>query len=158
NIRATAIINADNQSIIVPNREFITANLVNWTHKDRVIRVSIPLRVAPGTDLDRVSDLLLTIAREDADVLRNPVPSAAFEKFSQPGPKFSLNVPVPDPSVPGRLRHNLGARIQERFREAGITMPVPARDLHLRSAPPEWSPRRASTEAPRTDPKSPTPP
>ena len=68
NIRATTIINGDNQSMIVPNRQFITGNLVNWTHKDKIIRLPIPVSVAHGTDLDQVSDLLLAIARDDADV------------------------------------------------------------------------------------------
>jgi potassium efflux system protein len=60
NIRATTITNGDNQSIIVPNRAFITGDLVNWTLKDKVIRISMRVRVAVGTDPDRVADLLLT--------------------------------------------------------------------------------------------------
>ena len=59
NIRATTIVNGDNQSMIVPNREFITGNLVNWTLKDRILRVAIKLSVAYGTDPDRVVNLLL---------------------------------------------------------------------------------------------------
>ena len=74
NIRATTIINGDNQSMIIPNRAFITGDLINWTLKDKIIRVSIRVKVAHGTDPDRVSELLLGLAREDADVLRNPVP------------------------------------------------------------------------------------
>src|SRR6185437_6117198 len=67
NIRATTITNGDNQSIIVPNRAFITGDLINWTLKDKIIRASIRVNVAPGTDPDRVTDLLLTIARDDPD-------------------------------------------------------------------------------------------
>ena len=52
-IRATTIVNADNQSMIVPNREFITGNLVNWTHKDKILRIPIKLAVAFGTDPDQ---------------------------------------------------------------------------------------------------------
>ena len=63
NIRATTIINSDNQSMIVPNREFITGNLVNWTLKDKILRVPIKMTVAYGTDPDRVVELLLRIAR-----------------------------------------------------------------------------------------------
>ena len=62
NIRATTIVNSDNQSMIVPNREFITGNLVNWTLKDKILRVPIKLGVAYGTDPDRVVNLLLSIA------------------------------------------------------------------------------------------------
>jgi small-conductance mechanosensitive channel len=138
NIRATTIINADNQSIIVPNREFITSNLVNWTHKDRIIRVKIELGVAYGTCPDRVADLLLTLAREDPDVLRNPVPGASLESFGDSALQFSLNVHVPDPSLAGRVRHRLSTEIQRRFREAGIEIPKPGREVHVRTLPREW--------------------
>src|SRR5579875_1219831 len=64
-IRATTIVNADNQSMIVPNREFITGNLVNWTHKDKILRVTIKVTVAFGTDPERVVELLMSVARRD---------------------------------------------------------------------------------------------
>ena len=133
NIRATTIINADNQSLIVPNREFITANLVNWTHKDRILRVNIPLTVAYGAEPDAVSDLLLSIARNDPDVLRNPVASAVLEGFGDVGMSFTLHVHVPDPSVAGRVKHRLCTEIQSRFREAGINIPMPTREIIVRS-------------------------
>ncbi|HEV3167272.1 MAG TPA: mechanosensitive ion channel domain-containing protein [Isosphaeraceae bacterium] len=159
NIRATTITNAENQSIIVPNREFITGNLVNWTHKDRIIRVSIPLRVAYGTNPDRVADLLITIAREDADVLRNPVPSASLESFGETALNFVLNVHVPDPSLAGRVRHRLAGLIQSRFRDEGIAIPLPSRELHVRSVPSDlMSPPFKAHEPARIDPPSPTPP
>ena len=134
NIRATTIINADNQSLIVPNREFITANLVNWTHKDRILRVNIPVTVAYGADPDVVSDLLLSIARNDVDVLRNPVASAALEGFGDFGMSFTLHVHVPDPSVAGRVKHRVCSEIQKRFGEAGIIMPMPTREIVLRTS------------------------
>jgi small-conductance mechanosensitive channel len=132
NIRATTITNAENQSMIVPNREFITSNLVNWTHKDRIIRASIDVSVALGSDPDTVSELLLTIAREDPDVLRNPVPCALMQEFKQSSLLFSLQVFVPDPSLAGRVKHRLCREIQQRFLEAGIAIPLPAQELHLR--------------------------
>jgi len=133
NIRATTIINSDNQSLIVPNREFITANLVNWTHKDRILRVSVPLSVAYGSDPDCVSDLLLSIARNDVDVLRNPVPAACLDSFGQFGMHFNLHVHVPDPSLAGRVKHRLCTEIQKQFQERGITIPMPSHEVTLRS-------------------------
>ena len=134
NIRATTIINADNQSLIVPNREFITANLVNWTHKDRILRVNIPVTVAYGAEPDAVSDLLLSIARNDPDVLRNPVATAVLEGFGDFGMSFVLHVHVPDPSVAGRVKHRLCTEIQQRFRDAGIIIPMPTREIVLRAS------------------------
>jgi small-conductance mechanosensitive channel len=132
NIRATTINNADNHSMIVPNRAFITGDLVNWTLKDKVVRVSIPLRVAQGTCPDRVTDLLLMIAREDADVLRNPLPNAFMEGFGESSINLILHVHVPDPSLGGRVKHRLCTQIQKRFDAAGISMPPPAREVMLR--------------------------
>ncbi len=133
NIRATTIINSDNQSLIIPNREFITANLVNWTHKDRILRVNIPVTVAYGAEPDEVADLLLSIARNDPDVLRNPVATAALDGFSDFGMSFLLHVHVPDPSVAGRVKHRLCTAIQQRFHDAGITIPMPTREIILRA-------------------------
>ncbi|MFO0911253.1 MAG: mechanosensitive ion channel [Isosphaeraceae bacterium] len=129
NIRATTITNGDNQSMIVPNRAFITSDLVNWTLKDKIIRVTMRVRVAVGTDPDRVAELLLAIAREDLDVLRNPAPSAQMEEFSESSLIFNLYAHVPDPSVAGRVRHRLFAQIQRRFEAEGIQIPLPTQRL-----------------------------
>ena len=75
------IISGDNQSMIVPNREFITGNLVNWTHKDKILRITIRVGVAYGSDTEQVVDLLLAIARDDPYVLREPQPSALLEEL-----------------------------------------------------------------------------
>jgi potassium efflux system protein len=131
-IRATTIINGENQSIIVPNRAFITGDLVNWTLNDKVIRITIRVKVAHGTDPDHVSELLLALAREDADVLHNPVPSAFMEDFSDCAQDFVLHAHVPEPSLASRVRHRLFAQIQKRFKEAGIAIPLPTRELRLR--------------------------
>ena len=94
--------NSDNQIMIVPNREFITGNLVNWTLKDKITRVPIKLTVAYGTDPDRVVNLLLGIARADADVMINPAPSASLEGFGESSLMFGLGAFVPEPGSGGR--------------------------------------------------------
>ena len=159
NIRATTIINGDNQSMIIPNRQFITGNLINWTHKDRIIRVVIKVNVALGTDADKVTDLLLSIAHEDADVLNNPVPSAFIDSYGESSMKFVLSVHVPEPSLMGRARHRLYGEIQRRFEVAGIVIPLPIRQLHVHSLDPQGDvpglPRNPNL---RVDRKEPTPP
>ena len=156
NIRATTITNADNQSMIIPNRAFITSDLINWTLKDKIIRVSIRVKVAHGTDPDRVSELLLGLAREDADVLRNPVPASFMEDFSDSALNFVLHVHVPEPSLAGRVRHRLFAQIQRRFAESGIEIPLPTHELLVK---PQSGPTVGSLgDLNRTDPAAPTPP
>ncbi|QEH36098.1 Mechanosensitive channel MscK precursor [Aquisphaera giovannonii] len=169
NIRATTIINGDNQSMIVPNREFITGNLVNWTHKDKILRVSVRVGVAYGTDPERVVELLLAIARDDPEALRYPVPSALLEELGDSALKFVLHAYVPDPSAAGRVKHRLGSEIHDRFAAAGIAIPYPTQELHLARIPDGLArllgqPDRPPTEdlstspAPRRDPAATTPP
>jgi small-conductance mechanosensitive channel len=131
NIRATTIINGDNQSMIVPNREFITGNLVNWTLKDKILRVQIKMTGAYGSDPDGVVDLLMRIARADADVMINPAPSAALEGFGESSLLFTLSTFVPDPGLAGNVRHRLCAEIQRRFTEENIVIPYPTHELHV---------------------------
>jgi potassium efflux system protein len=117
--------------MIVPNREFITGNLVNWTLKDKILRVPIKLGVAYGTDPDRVVNLLLSIARQDRDVLLNPAPSAALEGFGDSSLLFGLYTFVPDPGLAGGVRHRLCTEVQRRFVVEGIVIPFPTHQLHV---------------------------
>ncbi len=135
NIRATTIVNGDNQSMIVPNREFITGNLVNWTLKDKILRVPIKIGVAYGTDPDRVVGLLLAIARADSDVMLDPAPSASLEGFGESALLFGLSTFVPDPDLAGGVRHRLCTEIQRRFVAEDIVIPFPTHELHLNRVP-----------------------
>jgi potassium efflux system protein len=158
NIRATTITNGDNQSIIVPNRAFITGDLVNWTLKDKIIRASVRVKVAHGTDPDRVTDLLLAIARNDPDVLCNPVPCSLMEDFGDSALAFVLHVHVPDPSLSGRVRHRLMTQVQKQFREEGIEIPLPIHELLVKATDASVSELGVPTEILRTDPPSTPPP
>jgi potassium efflux system protein len=163
NIRATTIVNGDNQCMIVPNREFITGNLVNWTHKDKIMRVAIKVGVAYGTDPDRVVKLLLAIAGADADVLIDPAPSAALEGFGESSLLFTLYAFVPDPGLVGTVRHRLCAEIQRQFSREQINIPLPTQELLLSRIPDDLTQalvisRQDPAAAHRSDPASPTPP
>jgi small-conductance mechanosensitive channel len=163
NIRATTIINSDNQCMIVPNREFITGNLVNWTHKDKIMRVLVKVGVAYGTDPERVVKLLQEIARDDADVLIDPAPGAALEGFGESALLFSLSAFVPEPGLCGNVRHRLCAEIQRRFTHEQIIIPLPTQELLLSRIPEDLTQALASGRpdpalSHRIDPASPTPP
>ena len=137
NIRATTIINGDNQSMIIPNRAFITGNLINWTHKDKVVRLVIHVNVALGTDADKVTDLLLSITHADVDVLNNPVSAAFLDSIGAAALDFVLYAYVPEPSVLGRVRHRLNGEIQRRFAAAGVVIPLPTRELRVHAMTPD---------------------
>ena len=147
NIRATTIVNSDNQSMIVPNREFITGNLVNWTLKDKILRVPIKIGVAYGTDPDRVVDLLLAIARAGPRRDAQPgSPRPSLEGFGDSALLFGLYTFVPEPGLAGGVRHRLCTEIQRRFAEEGIVIPFPTHELHLNRVPPDLT--RALETAP----------
>jgi potassium efflux system protein len=163
NIRATTIINGDNQCMIVPNREFITGNLVNWTHQDRILRVGVKIGVAYGTDPDRVVDLLLAVARDDADVLIDPAPGAWLDGFGESALLFSLSVYVPDPGLAGKVRHRICAEIQRRFTRENIVIPLPTHELLVSRVPDDLtealvSNRNDPNSSHRFDARSATPP
>jgi potassium efflux system protein len=163
NIRATTIVNSDNQCMIVPNREFITGNLVNWTHKDKIMGVSIKVGVAYGTDPDRVVKLLLAIAGDDADVLIDPAPGASLEGFGDSALLFTLHAFVPDPGLVGTVRHRLCTEIQRRFAREQINIPLPTQELFVSRIPEDLTQALATSlqdpaAARRFDPASPTPP
>ncbi len=149
-IRATTIINGDNQSMIVPNREFITGNLVNWTLKDKILRVTVRLGVAYGTDPERVVELLMSVARRDADVVMSPAPAAMMEEFGESSLRFVLYAFVPDPALVGTVRHRLCSAIQRRFGEEGIVIPLPARELFVSEMPRELA-RSLDAQSARRD-------
>ncbi|MGO9600153.1 MAG: mechanosensitive ion channel family protein [Isosphaeraceae bacterium] len=167
NIRATMIISGDNQSMIVPNREFITSNLVNWTHKDKILRITIRVGVAYGSDTEQVVDLLLAIARDDPYVLREPQPSALLEELGDSALKFALFAYVPDPTCIGSVKHRLCAEITRQFSEAKIVIPRPTHEVHLCRVPddltrvldqPRWLSGAAAAAALRLDAAGAIPP
>src|SRR5262249_43623994 len=138
-------------------------NLVNWTHKDKILRVGIKFGVAHGTDPERVVALLMALAQRDADVLPSPVPVAILEGFGDFALQFALYVFVPEPALAGPVRHRLCAEIQRRFAEEKILIPLPSRELRVQRLPGEltralgaWG-TGAATPA-RSDRGSPTPP
>ncbi|WP_165250887.1 mechanosensitive ion channel family protein [Paludisphaera soli] len=131
NTRSTTIINGDNQCMIVPNRELITGRLVNWTHKDKIMRVGVRVVVALDSDVEAVTSLLLTIAKNDFDVLSKPAPSALLEELGESGLVFGLSVHVADPGLMGGAKHRICKAIRERFAQNKIALASPLREVTL---------------------------
>ncbi len=132
-IRATTITNWERKELIVPNREFITGRLLNWTLTDKVNRVEIVVGVAYGSDTDRVRELLLQVAQANAYVLSDPPPVATFEGFGDSALRMVLRCYLP--SMENRLQaiHELHTAIDKALRAAKIEIAFPQLDIHLRS-------------------------
>jgi potassium-dependent mechanosensitive channel len=119
-IRATTITNGDRKEFIVPNKEFITGRLLNWTLTDTINRVVVTVGVAYGSDMDLAQELLLKVAKEHSDVLHDPAPSAGFEEFGEGGLKLVLRCFLPNLSERTRVIHELHAGIIRGFSAHGI--------------------------------------
>jgi potassium-dependent mechanosensitive channel len=132
-MRATTITDWDRKELIVPNKEFITAKLVNWTLSDPVSRIIIPIGIAYGSDTEQARRLLLKVASTTRHVLREPPAKAFFMGFGESSLNFELRTFVANVDQRTNVLHELNMAIDRTFREAGIEIAFPQRDLHIRS-------------------------
>jgi potassium efflux system protein len=139
-IRATWITAFDRKELIVPNKEFVTGRLINWTLSDSVLRVEIPVGIAYGSDTNRAIEVLNEVARKSWRVLQDPQPQVLFLGFGDSSLSFELRVYTRSVNNFLPVQHELHMNIDKAFREAGIEIAFPQRDLHLRSLPQGWSP------------------
>jgi small-conductance mechanosensitive channel len=132
--RSTVIRTNDNITMIVPNTKFIDSPVTNWTYGDPRVRFRIPVGVAYGSDIAKVREALLAAGRENPNTLKDPAPSVFLQKFGDNSIAFELVVWSSEMSArPSRYRSDLNFAIEQKFREAGIEIAFPQRDLHIRS-------------------------
>lgn len=140
-IRATWITSFDRKELVVPNKEFVTAQLVNWSLSDAVLRVAIPVGIAYGSDTDKAVAELQRLADENDLVLRDPPPRVLFLGFGDSSLSFELRVFIANVSHLFQVQHQLHMSIDKAFREADIEIAFPQRDLHIRTVPEAWKPQ-----------------
>jgi small-conductance mechanosensitive channel len=135
-LRSTVVETFDRAEIIVPNSQLISEQVTNWTLSSNMARLVFPVGVAYGSDLAEVLKILLEVAEANDMVMSHPLPSPVFTGFGESSLDFELRVWIGDPNKLIATRSDLGMAIDHRFREAGIEIPFPQRDLHLRSVDP----------------------
>ena len=133
-MRATTITNWDRKEFVVPNKQFITGTLMNWTLSSPVNRLVLPVGIAYGSDIERARQILLDVAEGHPRVMDDPAPVAAFEEFADSSLNLYLRCFLPDMDGRVKTTTELNIEIDRRFKEAGIEIPFPQRDLHLRSS------------------------
>jgi small-conductance mechanosensitive channel len=132
--RSTVIMTSDNIAMIVPNSKFIDSPVTNWHYGDPRVRFRLPIGVAYGSDVNKVRDALIAAAREHQATLDDPPPNAYLEKFGDSTIDFELIAWSKEMShKPRRFKSDLNFLIEKHLREAGIEIPNPQRDLHIRS-------------------------
>jgi small-conductance mechanosensitive channel len=132
--RSTVIRSNDNIALIVPNSKFIEEPVTNWTYGDPRVRFRIPVGVAYGSDVNKVREALIAAGQSNPHVLRDPAPSVFLNQFGDSSIDFELVVWSSEMSHrPSRFKSDLNFAIEKKFRETGIEIPFPQRDLHIRS-------------------------
>ncbi|ANX03693.1 hypothetical protein PG2T_05450 [Immundisolibacter cernigliae] len=132
-IRATTITDFDRKELIVPNKTFITEQFVNWTLSDQILRVVVKVGIAYGVDTAQAQQLLLGVVQANPRLMSDPAPQVLFTSFGDSALEFEVRAYVRtlQDSVPAQ--HELHMAINQALREAGIEIPFPQRDVHLRS-------------------------
>jgi potassium efflux system protein len=135
-IRATTIRNWDRQELLVPNKEFITGQLLNWSLSDETTRIKIPVGLAYGGDVQRAMALMDEAARENEQVIDEPPPSIVFDCFGDNSLNLTLRcfVGTQDARMPTITA--LHEAINRKFNEAGLVIAFPQRDVHLDTSQP----------------------
>jgi small-conductance mechanosensitive channel len=124
----------DNIAIIVPNSKFIDSPVTNWQYSDPSVRFRLPVGVAYGSDVNKVREALIAAAREHSATLEDPEPTAFLEKFGDSTIDFELIAWSREMShSPRRFRSDLNYLIYKHLTAAGIEIPNPQRELHIRS-------------------------
>jgi potassium efflux system protein len=132
-MRATHIVDWDRKELVVPNKLFITGQLINWTLSDTVTRIVMPVGVAYGTDTELVEEILTEAVKECELVLDDPEPTVSFVGFGESALEFKLNVFVKELSDRITVTHELHKKIYAALRHHHIEVPFPQRDVHIRS-------------------------
>jgi len=136
NIRATTIRDWDRKELLVPNREFITGRLLNWTLSDNVLRIVVPVGIRYGSDVGLAMKIAGEVAAANDDVLDDPESFVVFESFGDNTINLSLRAYVPSINVSLRVKTELHSDLNDRLAAAGIVIAYPQRDVHLDTSSP----------------------
>lgn len=131
-VRSTEIETFDRASVIIPNSELITGTVMNWTHRNSVGRITIRVGVSYASDPERVLEILRDVAAANAHVLAHPAPIVTFENFGNSSLDFALRIFLADVTKSLAAQTELRLAIHKAFAQAGIEIPFPQTDVHLR--------------------------
>lgn len=130
-IRATELETFDNSSVLIPNADILSGNVLNWTHKNVLGRVVVPVNVSYDSDLEEVRDILLALAAEEERLLKTPEPYVWVTNFGDNGIDMELRAVTGNVMYKGFIKSDLMFRIFRVFKEKGIEIPFPQRVVHL---------------------------
>jgi potassium efflux system protein len=132
-LRATTIKDMDFRELIVPNKKFITEDVMNWTLTDRRSRVVHNIGVAYGSDTQLVQETLLKVARRHPLVQKDPAPDVFFKGFGDSTLNFELRVFLPTREIYAKVQHELNMAINDAFKAKGIEIAFPQQDIFIKN-------------------------
>lgn len=135
-IRATTIVNWDRQELVIPNKQIITGQFINWSLSDQVTRIRVDVGVAYGSDVVKALKLIKEAALNHPKVLKEPEPFVVFEAFGDNSLQLSLRAFVEDLDNFILIRSELHSAINEALKQAQIVIAFPQRDVHLDTSQP----------------------
>ncbi|MGB8992835.1 MAG: mechanosensitive ion channel domain-containing protein [Desulfobaccales bacterium] len=134
--RYTSVITRNGTEHLIPNENLVTSEVINWSYSNNLVRIELPVGVSYASDLEKARDLILEAAAGSPRVLKDPRPACLLAGFGDNSVNLELRVWLNDPqNGVGSLKSDLLWGIWQRFREHGIELPFPQRDLHLKSIP-----------------------
>jgi potassium efflux system protein len=135
-MRATTIRDFDRRELLVPNKEFITGRLLNWSLSDQITRIRVPVGVAYGSDVAKAMALMREVADHNKLVIADPQPYVIFNQFGDNTLNLELRcfVGTQDDRLPAISQ--LHQAINDVFNENGIVIAFPQRDVHLDTSRP----------------------
>lgn len=130
-LRTTRALTRDDKVIIIPNHQFLTDSIYNYTQNHKSTRESVKVGVAYGSDVVLVTKILEDIASEQKGILKNPKPFVLFEDFGDSALLFSINFFINDSYGDPKIKSAMRYIIDAKFREHNISIPFPQRDVHV---------------------------
>jgi small-conductance mechanosensitive channel len=135
-VRAVSIITRDGKEHLIPNENLMTQEVENWSYSSRDVRVHIPVGIAYDCDLPLAQKLMIEAAKSSGRVLQSPEPKVWLRAFGESSIDHEILVWLPDPeSGIGSVQSEILNRVWELFRENGISLPFPQRDIHIKDWP-----------------------
>ena len=156
-IRATTIRSFDQKDFVVPNKEFITGRLLNWTLSDKVVRQTLRVGVAYGSDVRKAKEIIRGICETHPSILADPKPVITFEEFADSTLNISARVHLKDFDAWWPTMDEINLQIDDAFKAAGIEIAFPQRDLHIRSTSEEITKALAKNDRTISDSRDGTP-
>ncbi len=133
NMRSTTIRTLNNVAVIVPNSEFVSSKLENWSYGDETVRVDMNVGVSYASDLETVMRSLKEVAAENPEVLKSPAPDVLHIGFGDSAWNMRLRIWLEHSGRHWEVQSDVNCAIVRKFRQNGVEIPFPQRDLHVRS-------------------------